>query len=80
MLPGRERMAATARLHTERHLVLLTRANADTSVPGGMTVIYRDLIASEARTGQVITDVTQRFSKAGGKRLVLTSWIEQLRR
>jgi hypothetical protein len=31
--------------------------DADPSVPGGMTVIYRDLMASEARTRQVITDV-----------------------
>ena len=39
--------------------------DADPSVPGGMTMIYRDLMASEARTRQVITDVTAALAMAG---------------
>jgi superfamily II DNA or RNA helicase len=53
--------------------------DADPSVPGGMTVIYRDLIASEARTCQVITDVTAAFQQ-GRNCLVLTSWIAHLQK
>jgi hypothetical protein len=53
--------------------------DADPSVPGGMTVIYRDLIASEARICQVITDVTAAFQQ-GRNCLVLTSWIAHLQK
>jgi superfamily II DNA or RNA helicase len=53
--------------------------DADPSVPGGLTVIYRDLIASEARTCQVITDVTAAFQQ-GRNCLVLTSWIAHLQK
>ena len=53
--------------------------DADPSVPGGMTVIYRDLIASEARTRQVITDVTAALEQ-GRNCLVLTSWIAHLQK
>jgi len=48
--------------------------DADPSAPGGMTVIYRDLIASQARTSQVITDVTAAFAQ-GRNCLVLTTRI-----
>jgi len=51
--------------------------DADPSVPGGMTVIYRDLIASEARTRQITTDVTAALAQ-GRNCLVLTSWIAHL--
>jgi superfamily II DNA or RNA helicase len=51
--------------------------DADPSVPGGMTIIYRDLIASEARTRQVITDVVAALAQ-GRNCLVLTSWIAHL--
>jgi hypothetical protein len=44
-----------------------------------MTVIYRDLIASQARTRQVITDVTAAFAQ-GRNCLVLTSWIAHLQK
>src|SRR4051812_50089583 len=44
-----------------------------------MTVIYRDLIASEARICQVITDVTAAFQQ-GRNCLVLTSWIAHLQK
>jgi superfamily II DNA or RNA helicase len=53
--------------------------DADPSVPGGMTVIYRDLIASEARTRQVITDVVAALAQ-GRNCLVLTSWIAHLQK
>jgi superfamily II DNA or RNA helicase len=53
--------------------------DADPSVPGGMTVIYRDLIASDARTSQVITDVTAALAQ-GRSCLVLTSWIAHLQK
>jgi hypothetical protein len=51
--------------------------DADPSVPGGMTVIYRDLIADQARTLQVITDVTAALAR-GRNCLVLTNWIAHL--
>ena len=53
--------------------------DTDPSVPGGMTVIYRDLIASEARTRQVTTDVTAALA-LGRNCLVLTSWIAHLQK
>ena len=53
--------------------------DADPSVPGGMTVIYRDLIASETRTRQVIIDVTAALEQ-GRNCLVLTSWIAHLQK
>ena len=53
--------------------------DADPSVPGGMTVIYRDLIASEARTRQVVTDVTAALAQ-GRNCLVLTNWIAHLQK
>jgi len=53
--------------------------DADPAVPGGMTVIYRDLIASEARTHQVITDVAAAYQQ-GRNCLVLTNWITHLQK
>ena len=53
--------------------------DADPSVPGGMTMIYRDLMASEARTRQVITDVAAALAM-GRNCLVLTSWIAHLQK
>ncbi|MFY9865224.1 MAG: DEAD/DEAH box helicase family protein [Trebonia sp.] len=53
--------------------------DTDPSVPGGMTVIYRDLMASEARTRQVITDVAAALA-LGRNCLVLTSWIAHLQK
>ncbi|HEV7974649.1 DEAD/DEAH box helicase [Amycolatopsis sp.] len=47
--------------------------DAEPSAPGGMAAIYRDLVADDARTTQVINDVT---SALGRDRhcLVLTQW------
>lgn len=46
---------------------------ADPSAPGGMATIYRDLVADDARTTQVITDVTAALER-GRHCLVLTQW------
>jgi hypothetical protein len=39
------------------HQLVSARASASPSTPGGITVIYKDLIADEPRTSQVIADV-----------------------
>lgn len=46
---------------------------ADPSVPGGMAAIYRDLVADDVRTTQVITDVTAALERRRHC-LVLTQW------
>ena len=50
---------------------------ASPTMPGGMSVIYKDLIASEERTRQVIADVTAAVTK-GRNCLVLTNWTSHL--
>jgi superfamily II DNA or RNA helicase len=49
------------------------------STPGGMTVIYKDLIASDQRTYQVIADVAAALGQ-GRNCLVLTNWTGHLQR
>ena len=39
--------------------------DASPPAPGGMAVIYKDLIASDERTRQVIADVTAALARAG---------------
>jgi hypothetical protein len=46
-------------------------------VPGGITVIYDDLIADEQRTRQVIADAANALSQ-GKNCLVLTNWTAHL--
>jgi len=47
--------------------------DADPSQPGGIASVYRELVADQARTSQVITDVLAAL--AGGRScLVLTQW------
>lgn len=46
---------------------------ADPSRPGGMAVIYRDLVADTARTYQVISDVLSALER-GRHCIVLTQW------
>jgi Type III restriction enzyme, res subunit len=46
---------------------------ADPSAPGGMAAIYRDLATDQARTTQVITDVTAALER-GRHCLLLTQW------
>lgn len=52
---------------------------ADPSGPGGMAAIYRDLVADDARTIQVVTDVTAALDR-GRHCLVLTQWTAHVER
>jgi len=52
---------------------------ANPSAPGGMAAIYRDLIADDARTTQVVNDVTAALDR-GRHCLVLTQWTAHLER
>ena len=52
---------------------------ANPSVPGGMAAIYRDLVADDARTIQVISDVAAALER-GRHCLVLTQWTAQVER
>ena len=51
--------------------------DASPSTPGGMAAIYKDLIASDERTRQVIADVTVALAE-GRNCLVLTNWTGHL--
>jgi superfamily II DNA or RNA helicase len=52
---------------------------ADPTKPGGMAAIYRDLIADDARTTQVVNDVTGALNR-GRHCLVLTQWTTHVER
>jgi superfamily II DNA or RNA helicase len=76
-LPGTApggRPAPVLRLHPTRYCYT---GDASPSTPGGMTVIYKDLIADEQRTGQVIADVAAALSQ-GRNCLILTNWTTHL--
>ncbi len=47
--------------------------DANPSDPGGMAAIYRDLVADETRTSQVVNDVEDALSR-GRNCIVLTQW------
>ena len=47
--------------------------NADPSAPGGMSAIYRDLVADDDRVRQVVSDVVAALDR-GRNCLVLTQW------
>ena len=53
--------------------------DADPSAPGGMAAIYRDLVADDTRTAQVVTDVVAALGH-GRHCLVLTQWTDHLDR
>jgi superfamily II DNA or RNA helicase len=77
MLPGTApggRPAPVLRLHPTRYCYT---GDAIPSTPGGITVIYKDLIADEPRTSQVIADVAAALSR-GRNCLVLTNWTAHL--
>jgi superfamily II DNA or RNA helicase len=77
MLPGTApggRPAPILRLHPTRYCYT---GNASPSTPGGITVIYKDLIADEPRTSQVIADVAAALA-LGRNCLVLTNWTAHL--
>ena len=77
MLPGTTpggRPAPILRLHPTTYCYT---GDASPSTPGGITLIYKDLIANEPRTRQVIADVAAALSK-GKNCLVLTNWTAHL--
>ena len=53
--------------------------DADPAAPGGMAAIYRDLVADDDRTRQVITDVQAALTR-GRHCLVLTQWTDHVQR
>jgi superfamily II DNA or RNA helicase len=77
MLPGSVpvgRPAPVLRLHPTRYCYT---GHASPSAPGGITLIYKDLIADEQRTRQVVADTAAALSR-GGNCLVLTNWTAHL--
>ena len=68
------RPAPVLRLHLTRYCYA---GDASPSAPGGITFIYKDLIADEQRTRQVIADVAAALSQ-GRNCLVLTNWTAHL--
>ena len=77
MLPGTAtggRPAPVLRIHPTRYCYT---GDASPSAPGGIALIYKDLIADEQRTRQVIADVTAALSQ-GRNCLVLTNWTAHL--
>jgi superfamily II DNA or RNA helicase len=53
--------------------------DADPSVPGGISAIYRDLVADDGRTDQITDDVGAALAR-GRHCLVLTQWTQHLDR
>src|SRR4051812_14624817 len=53
--------------------------DADPAAPGGIAAIYRDLVADDTRTAQVVTDVVAALTD-GRHCLVLTQWTDHLDR
>jgi hypothetical protein len=51
--------------------------NANPSAPGGMTLIYKDMIADKDRNGQVVADVADALARDRNC-LVLTNWTTHL--
>jgi superfamily II DNA or RNA helicase len=77
LLPGTSpggRPALVLRLHPTEYCYT---GEANPSAPGGITLIYKDLIANEQRTRQVIADVVAALSH-GRNCLVLTNWTAHL--
>jgi hypothetical protein len=77
VLPGtvpNERPTPVLRLHPTGYCYA---GDASPSAPGGITVIYKDLIADEQRIRQVVADVAAALSQ-GRNCLVLTNWTAHL--
>ena len=53
--------------------------DADPAAPGGMSAIYRDLVADDDRTRQVVSDVVAALDR-GRHCLVLTQWTSHVER
>jgi superfamily II DNA or RNA helicase len=76
-LPGTKpsrRPALILHLHPTRYRYT---GHASPSAPGGITIIYKDLIANEPRTQQVIADVAASLSQRRNC-LILTNWTAHL--
>ena len=79
MLPGSApggRPTAVLHIHPTSYRYA---GDASPSTPGGMAIIYKDLIASDQRTYQVIADVAAALGQ-GRNCLVLTNWTGHLQR
>ncbi len=77
MLPGSApggRPTPVLHLHRTRYCFT---GDASPSAPGGMAIIYKDLIADDERTLQVVTDVAAALAQ-GRNCLVLTNWTAHL--
>jgi superfamily II DNA or RNA helicase len=77
MLPGSVpggRPVPVLHLHPTRYRYT---GDVNPSAPGGITVIYKDLIADEQRTRQVVADAAAAVSQ-GRNCLVLTNWTAHL--
>jgi superfamily II DNA or RNA helicase len=61
------------------HTAYRYTGDADPSAPGGIAAIYRDLVADDARTGQIADDVVAALAR-GRHCLVLTQWTQHLDR
>lgn len=53
--------------------------NADPSAPGGISAIYRDLVANDERNQQILVDVAEALAR-GRHCLVLTQWTDHVDR
>lgn len=53
--------------------------NADPSAPGGMSAIYRDLVANDVRLEQIVSDTIEALGR-GRRCLVLTQWTAHVER
>jgi len=73
-LPGTGRPTPVLYVHPTHYCYT---GEADPSAPGGMTAIYRDLIASEQRNQQIISDISAAVAN-GRNCLVLTNWVAHL--
>jgi len=77
MLPGSApggRPTPVLHLHRTRYCYT---GDASPSAPGGMAIIYKDLIADDERTLQVVTDVAAALAQ-GRNCLILTNWTAHL--
>lgn len=71
-----DRLALVLRVHTT---TFCYNGDADPSAPGGIAAVYRDLVADDARTGQVVADVEEALAR-GRHCLVLTQWTAHVER
>lgn len=73
-LPSHAGEIAESALELELHRTSYTYAGtADPSEPGGISAIYKDLIADEARLQQIYDDVMAAYAQ-NSRILVLTTW------